>query len=219
MKFSESVKLSEVLRYLGYGRNMGDERTLVYIAESLMEIEKETKPKEVHASFPLTAGDGEVSFAGINIKSAALARNLKGCDEVIVFAATLGAEADRLLKKYLALDMPKAVVFQATAAACIEEYCDDLNRNLKAEAEAKGRYLRPRFSPGYGDFALTYQNEILGLIEAHKYAGITLTDGGIMVPEKSVSALIGVSNENTACAPSGCEACGNKECGFRRNTV
>ncbi len=53
--------------------------------------------------------------------------------------------------------MSKAVILQACAATVIEAYCDEQQDFIKEEAGKQGLYLRPRFSPGYGDFPLTYQ--------------------------------------------------------------
>ena len=58
----------------------------------------------------------------------------------------------------------------------IEEYCDQVCTVIKSEYEAKGRYLRPRFSPGYGDFPLECQGMLLEALEAGKRIGIKLTD-------------------------------------------
>lgn len=60
-------------------------------------------------------------------------------------------------------------------------------------------YVRPRFSPGYGDFALSHQEKFLNAINATKLIGITLSEGGIMIPEKSVSAIMGLSKIDTKC--------------------
>jgi cobalamin-dependent methionine synthase I len=47
-----------------------------------------------------------------------------------------------------------------------------------------------RFSPGYGDWTLDNQPQVLQLAEAERI-GITLTESNIMIPRKSVSAVIG----------------------------
>ena len=40
-----------------------------------------------------------------------------------------------------------------------------------------------------------------------------------MLPEKSVTAIMGVSEVNTHCRMEGCEACANTTCAYRRNTI
>ena len=77
-------------------------------------------------------------------------------------------------------------------------------------------YVRPRSSPGYGDLSLTYQAEFLRVLEATKKIGIVLSEGGVMIPEKSVTAVMGLSREQTKCHIEGCESCRNKNCAYRR---
>ena len=47
-------------------------------------------------------------------------------------------------------------------------------------------------APGYGDFPLVEQRTLLGLLDASRKVGVSLTDALLMVPSKSVSAVIGV---------------------------
>ena len=44
-----------------------------------------------------------------------------------------------------------------------------------------------------------------------------LTGSLLMMPSKSVTAVIGLSKENTHCMVQGCEVCGKQDCSFRRN--
>ena len=133
---------------------------------------------------------------------------MEGCKEIVVLAATLGSEADRLIKKYSVTDMSKAVVMQACAAAKLEEFCDNIQKRLG--------YMRPRFSPGYGDFPLEYQKLILQLLEAPKKIGLSMTEASMLVPTKSVTAIIGIHNIDENCQKSGCEICNKMDCAFRR---
>ena len=156
--------------------------------------------------------DGEV----FQTKSRNLSVNLKDCEKILVFAATLGVGADYLIQKYNRLEMSRAVILQAASAAMIEEYCDQVCEGLKKEYEEKGMYLRPRFSPGYGDFSLSCQSAVLDALDAGKHLGIKLTDSFLMMPSKSVTAVIGVSQKPHRCDVKGCEACGKTDCLYRR---
>lgn len=78
-----------------------------------------------------------------------------------------------------------------------------------AEKEAAtGLFLKPRYSPGYGDFALESQKEIFARLECAKRIGLTLTDTMLMVPFKSVTAVIGVTDAPT-CTYVKCRGCAN----------
>lgn len=51
---------------------------------------------------------------------------------------------------------------------------------------------------------------------AGKHLGIKLTDSFLMMPSKSVTAVIGVSQKPHRCDVKGCEACGKTDCLYRR---
>ena len=80
---------------------------------------------------------------------------------------------------------------QATGAALIEKWMDDTEDAIRAEL-FPGETLVTRYSPGYGDFTLSAQRELLEFIDAPRKVGVSLTDSLLMVPSKSVSAVIGV---------------------------
>ena len=212
------VSRKEIRRYLGYGRNEGDERVNGLIEECVKELSSAAAPKCISRIYPLKLFSGEeIDFTVFRTKSRNLSRNLKDCSQVILFAATLGTGVDMLLHKYTKLQMSKAVIMQAAAAAMIEEYCDEENVLLKQNYEEKGLYLRPRFSPGYGDFGLECQKEITAALETSKRVGIMLTDSLLMTPSKSVTAVIGVSPKPYRCDIKGCEVCEKTDCAYRRS--
>lgn len=212
------ISRREIRRYLGYGRNEGDETVNALIEECLRELTAAASPKSISRAYPLKLlPEDEIDFTVFQAKSRNLSRNLKDCGQVILFAATLGTGVDVLLHKYTKLQMSKAVTMQAAAAAMIEEYCDEENRILKQEYEARGLYLRPRFSPGYGDFPLECQRDITAVLETPKRIGVMLTDSLLMMPSKSVTAVMGVSGKPYRCEVKGCEECAKTDCAYRRN--
>ena len=151
----------------------------------------------------------------MDIPSAHLARHLKDCGAAYLFAATLGAETDRLLRRAAVTDMSRAVILQACAASLLEAYCDACCDGLSREAAPEGLFLRPRFSPGYGDFPIAFQRPLLEALEAPKRIGLTATAALMLTPTKSVTAIVGLS-PSPWCPPAGCAACGKADCAFRR---
>ena len=125
-------------------------------------------------------------------RSQKLADNLAQCDKVILFAATLGIDADKLLQRYEIMNMAKASVAQACGAACMEAYCNLVQEQIREQYKAEECYLRPRFSPGYGDLSLLNQNIFFRLLNCTQKIGLTLMDSFIMAPEKSITAFIGL---------------------------
>ncbi len=210
--------LQETLRYLGYKREQPDSQVRALLGECMEELSRVVTLRHMKREVSLTlSGEATVSTELFTTESRNLARNLKGCDRLLVFAATVGIGADQLIQRYERFRISRAVTLQAMAAAMIEEYCDCLNREWKDSYRKQGLYLRPRFSPGYGDFPLECQKALTGGLETAKRIGLTLTDSLIMMPSKSVTAVIGISPLPGNCVTAGCEACDKTDCEYRRN--
>ena len=211
------MNTKEILRYLGYGRHEAKEQVLVLIEACVRELERAAVPKSIYKEYPLSFyGEEGIACCAFQTCSKALKKNLKDCQSVLLFGATLGTGVDLLLHRYNRLQMSKAVVLQAAAAAMLEDYCDQMNEELEKKYEEKGLYLRPRFSPGYGDFSLECQPALLGCLEAGKRIGITLTDSLLMAPSKSVTAVIGISRIPGTCGMRSCQDCEKRDCAYRR---
>ena len=158
-----------------------------------------------------------LSIAGMKIQSRSLCRNLRDCKSAYLMAATLGIGPDRLIARASVAKMSRAVILQAAAAAMIEAWCDEVNQKIIKEAEDQGLYCRPRFSPGYGDFSLEYQKDFAQILRIQKEIGVSLTQSLLMMPSKSVTAVIGLSPVKKECALHGCEVCLKaEECSFSR---
>lgn len=212
-----AVNRQEALRYLGYRKDQEvDPATCELLEEGIAELEKTAAPRWVYDIREMTGTDQGIRLCGKEITSRRLAKHLTGCRQVVVFAATLGAEVDRLIGRYNRLQMSRAVVLQAAAAAMIEAYCDECQHILERQAAEKGMYVRSRFSPGYGDFAITHQVDILSWLHTEKKIGLTMTDSYMLVPSKSVTALLGLTEEAGSCHTVKCLSCETVDCPFRR---
>lgn len=212
------IRTREAVRYLGYGRNAVDDRTLAEIERSFRELEMAAGAKSIYRIFELKMAEPEILEIGnMKIKSKNLAKNMRGCEQAVMFGATLGTGVDLLMKRYSVTDMAKAVILQACAAAMLEEYCDALQESIAEELEKEDLYLRPRFSPGYGDFSIRHQEDILKMLDSAKRIGLAMTDSYMLTPVKSVTAVIGVSNTKEPCHIKGCEECKKTDCVYRRS--
>ena len=210
------IDKNEVLRYLGYHGAPGDEEILNTIESCAAELSKNTSPRCLSRSFPVVLEPDAVIIGGIHIESRNLRRHIDGCREVIVFAATLGAQADLLLRRYSKIDMSRTVILQACAASMVECYCDEYGLELAKEAEKRGLFLRPRYSPGYGDFSIRHQSDLLRVLDCQKKIGLTITDSFMLAPSKSVTAIIGLTDEKQSCHIAKCMECKSTDCPFRK---
>ena len=182
----------EIIRYLGYKKIQPDEQVMMLIHQCMEDVARTAQPRHIYRRFALThLSAGHMQAGGVELLSNSLERNLKDCSEVIFFAAT--------------------------AAEAIECYCNLCQKNIEKEAAKDGLFVRPRYSPGYGDLSLDVQSSFLKALNAQKTIGLFLSEGGVMQPEKSVTALMGLSHIRTGCVTEGCEACSKKDCSFRRD--
>lgn len=205
-----AIDWSEARRYLGLKGEVPELEDRLRRAGGLLL--DAAAPKGVWQRFPLTRSGDTLSFAGMETVSEKLSDHLEGCDEVYLLAATLGLGVDRLLERLAVTDVSLAVMVQACAAALLESWCDEYQARMAAE----GLYLRPRFSPGYGDFPLACQPALLSALEAGKRIGLTVTGANMLSPTKSVTAVIGLSDRKGKCHAGGCATCNKRDCAFRR---
>lgn len=213
-----AIAKREILHYLGYRNAEPTAEIESLLEECTAEFLPAASYKACYERLPLSFGKEPALHLGFGqVESRNLWKNLYGCEELILLAATVGPGADRLIQRYSHVSPGKALVFQALGAAAIESFLDFLSAQFAKELAEENLYLRPRFSPGYGDFPLACQKEIFRFLDCPRKAGISLTDNMLMTPTKSVSAVIGLSKTNTKCIPSGCEACLKEDCAFRRS--
>ena len=190
------IKKSEIYRYLGYTKNAKVVENVDTLVEKVLEnVLTGSTPKVCYKRFDLVFDKG-IDFGFMNIESRDLAFNLSGCHEAIIFAATIGLYTDRQIQKETILSPAKACVYQAVGAAVIEAVCDDFNEWIRDTEAEKGNSLKPRYSPGYGDVSLEVQKDIFRELNCAKMAGITLSDSLHMIPEKSVTAIIGIKKND-----------------------
>ncbi len=209
--------IMEIYRYMGYKKSEPDKAIKEITKNLISEASNIITYKACYDKYPVNIIDDTVNLGFISVNSKSLKRNLKGCNEIILFTATLGTEFDRLLIKYSKSSPSSAVILNAIGTAYIEAWCDKIYDDFKNAEEKMENYLRPRFSPGYGDLSLDTQKDIFSVLDCNRKIGVSLTDSLLMTPSKSVSAIIGISKNNLNCALSGCEECNNTNCKYRRS--
>lgn len=199
---------AEVARYLGdrQGQSIVDLEPL--IADCEQTLLQNAAPRRLGR---------RVLVASLAHESRDLARHLQDATEVWLMAVTLGSEADRLLRLWSAQSMAKAAIGQALAAVYMDACCDAYHRELETHME-EGEYLLPAYSPGYGDFSLAWQEPLLRLLDAGRRIGLSLTEGGMLVPEKSVTAVLGITHTPSRRCAHHCQNCTMTHCIFRKGT-
>ena len=213
------VPRKEVYRYLGYRGTEPSAEVAAMVEKCVAQLREVADPRTTLRYFPLEfEGDETLHFAEIVVKSRDLSKNLQNCHEICMFAATIGGEVDRLIRQAEVCRMSEAVIYQAAGAALVEEVCDRLNAEIVENARARGLSCRPRFSPGYGDFSLEHQRDFVRILNTPKNLGVCLLDSLLMVPSKSVTAVVGLypgESQEASETTHLCGRCGCPDCQFR----
>lgn len=163
------------------------------ITECINELKGKLSYRVCYKEFPITLHEKSVDLGFALTASNNLRKNLDGCSSIILFAATIGLEIDRIIKRYSVTSPAKAVILQAIGTERIESLCNTFDNDIATEKKILGHITKPRFSPGYGDLPLELQTDIFETLEVSKHIGISLGDNLFMTPTKSVTAIIGVA--------------------------
>jgi len=208
----------EILRYMGHSGD-ADERLEALISLCLEKLSSVCDLRSVTAQLPCVINDCRITIGSMEIESGNLAAHLNNCANVFVFAATLGSGVDRLIAQRVKIDSAEALCLQSCAAVQIENYCGSIERELFNQINCDDIRLRPRFSPGYGDFDIKHQTDLLRILQAQKRIGLSETNAHMLTPLKSVTALIGVSIktdfQNNADTRYKCAGCDKPDCLFK----
>ena len=214
---------AEVLRYLGYRGQEITPELEERIDQGIARCNEVGKPSSVTSTFAVRdVGERLVTLDGcaVRLKGHDIAQHLHDASEVVLVAATLGAGIDRELRRLSLTDPLGQVVFDAAATACIERTVDEVEARIRSDAAERGLYCSWRFSPGYGDLPLDVQPQLLAALNATRRLGITLTPSNLMVPTKSVTAVIGLHSTPQPGLASSCSMCSLAEfCSLRARGI
>ena len=208
----------EVLRYLGVQEA---DAALSAELENCFSLLCETmQPRHIWRCFDITWNGNSPYLNDFCLVGRDIAAHLQGCSKAVLMAVTLSASTDKLIRRYQSVDMAKAVILDAAAGAAVEFECERTVDEIRANTNFP--HMTERFSAGYGDFPLTAQRRLLSMLNAARSIGLTATDSDLLLPMKSVTAVIGLSNHAVQDARRfGCgKSCGlcpkREDCPFQK---
>ncbi len=182
-----NLNLNEL--YARLGRHELDDEAL----SAVEKIKKTASCRFAYAVLDVSVEAVYSDFGFLRVKSEALSKVLRGSSRVIFMAVTLGNEVDRLIARTAVRSKSEAFYLDAVSSAYAESLAEHVNSLLAEKFE-----LTRRFSPGYADFPLEAQADILSRLNSQASVGILLTDKHLMLPMKSITALIGIKNERSS---------------------
>lgn len=212
-----AIDRAEMLRYLGHTGQDIDEELAARIERVTHEAACGARARCVIAAFPVDArsldpaGEPCIRLTGTvaEFTGRDVYRHLKDARWCAAMACTLGMDNERELRRRGATSTLEAALFDAASSALVEAAVEHVDRMVRAEAAAAGLSCNWRFSCGYGDCPLQAQGPLLATLDTARRIGLTVTPSDLMIPSKSVSALMGIFEgpARSTDAPARCSIC------------
>ncbi len=121
--------------------------------------------------------------------------HLKDVDTIAFMVATIGDELENLSKSFMSNnEMLNGYIADKIASELVERTADFLETKIQNSINQFGYKITNRYSPGYCGWNVKDQHKIFSLLPKN-FCGITLTEGALMVPIKSISAVVGIGKE------------------------
>lgn len=219
-EYNIRISIDEAYRYLG-GRGEPDDAARQALEDAAAEILKTVNPRVITRICDIERSSVIwLSSTDIVLEGAAVEALLHDCDSCAIFCATIGAEIDTIIRQWELRDVAFAAMLDACANSAVESLCDIVNQEIAYDCSARGQYITDRFSPGYGDLPLDAQRSFCCALDTQRKIGVAVGNGGLMIPLKSVTALIGISKHPQKSRDTGCAGCIKiNSCTFRERGV
>ena len=214
------IDKQQVLNTIGYGDDYQPSARIISIVNDYIDNYHDLiAPSYSHTIKDIVSvkGDCVTIEDSITFESKVIARLLERCDQVAVFALTIGNHLEELVS-YLAENglVLQATVLDAIGSGATEKVAAFLEGMIREEAEVRGMEISRRFSPGYCDWEVNQQKMVFRALKDNA-AGVRLTRSCLMVPQKSISGIVGIGapgNDIENYNP--CLTCDRQECAGRR---
>jgi hypothetical protein len=215
---AESI-LPDVIRQLGYpsSRELNDD-VRGEVERAVDEGLTKTEPACLYKMTPLLRQEkGLIVGRDVEIRSprwARLVKSLKEPEIICCFVATTGQALEEAINEKQDESLFHAYLLDSVGSVVTERLTDQLQEHVSSLLGQKGYQTTARFSPGYCDWELGEGQKALFRFLQPESVGVTQTSAGMMIPQKSISAVLVGAREVTLRSP--CPFCPKEDCDYRR---
>jgi len=215
-----SLDYNEALRYLGYSGEHPDDNTMLLMKKAENQLLSVIRPRYLFKAFDIEHTENIVILNNctLTLTGQDIYNHLKNCSKAILMCATLSVDVDKAISTAQVKDMTMAVIMDSLASVAIEAVCDNAEKEILLNF--KEYHNTFRYSPGYGDFPIEIQRDFLNVLDAPKRIGLSSTANSLLLPRKSVTAVIGLSENQIEKKKQSCLNCKLFEsCLYRKRGV
>jgi len=196
------IDRNNVYRNLGYSHDSERSGRIVSLVEEYSEeVQNLIEPAYSYVirdilwidnSRVFAAGESNQLSQLLMFESDVIARLLERCSKVAVFLVTIDNRLEEMSAR-LAEDglILQASVLDAIGSEAAEKMADSVQDVIGEKAREEGMVISRRFSPGYCDWDIIQQRMVFRAIRRNTL-GVYLTDTCLMIPQKSISGIIGI---------------------------
>ena len=210
-----AVKAEDILQHIAKGQRGGAEALLPLAELALREMKAAVDFRVLYRRLGIDLTEDGIEADGVKLISRSLRKRMEGCKEALFFAATLGAQVDRLIARESLLEMSHAVILEAAANVVLEDELCAWHGEISNGLAECSLALTPRYCPGYGDWDLNDLALVLHLAQSRRI-GLALTENSMLVPAKSMAGVIGIFEGLRTEKWNKCSECGMLSCKFRK---
>jgi hypothetical protein len=206
MKIIKDIKLKiyreEVLRYQGYSKKRvknPNQNILRITEEEINRGYNLFKPQGIYSLIKIIsfASKGRIDLENELVFrfSKSVINQLKEASHLLVGVVTIGDFLEKKVSKLFSQgEYPRALALDAVGTVAVEDFSRGVRKLARQEVKEQGFKTSRHFSPGYGGWEVSQQDIIFKNIPTDNI-GVMLTKGYMMLPQKSLSWIIGVGKE------------------------
>jgi hypothetical protein len=222
-----AIAAAEYVRLLGYPRGWTLEGRALELAEWARDWYEEHGRPWIYARGADAVGieDEAVVIEGVPFNSPRLRSTLHdaGATRVMLVAVGAGPELEDEAHARWRDGKPDEYFFlEVFGSAVVEQLVTNTGARLCAAADAEGAAVLPHYSPGYPEWAIEDQSNLLELIGRRRRGAVhvEVLASGMLRPKKSLLAVFGITHHldrvRRLTQLNPCEQCSFGPCQFRR---
>ncbi len=215
-----TVSAQEIGRYAGGSRYRLDLKMKALASDMLVKAATLVKPVFTYALHPVKSIERQNGFrlqSGSYVE-VPLEENDPQTVSLAAVICTLGPELENTTQRLMQNgDLLTAMFLDAAGVAQLEMLAHKARMYIKKRGANFGLFTGCPFGPGYNNMPLDTQTNLFKHVDAENI-GVRLNDSGVMLPMKSISFWLRVTQNKKAAEDHGykCEKCAMENCLYRK---